>query len=136
MTRPVLYMAHPVGGDVDGNIKRALRWLAWLRAKFPDVTSSAPWIAGVLSVGGDGTEAQREAGLVDDCETVSRMDGIVLVGGRVSSGMARERYEAIGWDLEVVDLTYLGEEPPRDAYAFDSWSRDALRIVDMQAVRP
>lgn len=110
--RSVLYMAHPLGGDVDGNIKRALRWLAWLRRSFPETTFVAPWIAGVMSVGGDGTEADREAGLVDDCATVALLDGIVLAGGRISSGMARERVAAITAGREVIDLTHLGDEPP------------------------
>lgn len=67
MTRPVIYMCHPVAGDVKNNIARALRWLAWLRKSYPKTTFIAPWIAGVMSVGSDGTPEERKAGLVDDC---------------------------------------------------------------------
>lgn len=110
--RTVLYMAHPLGKDVDGNIKRALRWLSWLRRSFSGITFVAPWIAGVLSVGGDGTEEDREAGLVDDCAIVAKLDGVVLVGGHVSSGMARERDAAIASGNPVHDLTWIGEDSP------------------------
>lgn len=30
MTIPVLYVAHPVSGDVEANLARARRWLRWL----------------------------------------------------------------------------------------------------------
>jgi hypothetical protein len=118
VTRKVFYMAHPVGGDVDGNIKRALRWLAWLRRNNQAVSAEhlvtvvCPWIAGIMSGEDDNDPTQRERGL-QDCEaTAALLDGIVLVGGRVSSGMDREREAVIGAGGTVVDLTHLGAEPP------------------------
>lgn len=107
-TRCVLYMAHPLGGDVDGNLKRAMRWLHWLRRSFPETTFIAPWIAAVLAGASEDDPAQREAGLVDDCAVVALLDGIVLVGGRVSTGMEREA----ACHAVVFDLTELGSEPP------------------------
>lgn len=112
MSRRVFYMAHPVSGDVDGNIKRALRWLSWLRRSFPAVTFIAPWIAGLMSGEDDSDPTQREAGLVDCCAAVERCDGIVAVGGRVSSGMIRERRHA----KHLIDLTYFGADPPAGPY--------------------
>ena len=110
--RLVLYMAHPLGGDVDANLKRALRWLAWLRRTRPEATIIAPWIAAVMSIGDDGTPEERAAGLLDDCTVVGRCDVLVLVGGRVSSGMAMERAAAIDHGIDELDLTHLGVEPP------------------------
>src|SRR5678809_190463 len=75
---------------IRSSLDRALRWLAWLRAAFPEATFIAPWIATIQSLGGDDSPALREAGLVDDCAVVERCDGIVLVGCRVSDGMRRE----------------------------------------------
>lgn len=101
----------------DRNVQRALRWLAWLRQSFPETTFIAPWIAGVQSVGGDGTPEEREAGIVDCCAVVERCDGIVLCGGRISEGMrsamehgirfCERRLNPFGW----YDLT-IGSEPP------------------------
>lgn len=114
MTRHVLYVAHPLAPTEEetsrigkitihgqlansssialrANIDRALRWLAWLRKSFPETTFIAPWIASVMSGEDNADPKQREAGLVDDCAAVERCDGIVLCGGRISSGMQRER---------------------------------------------
>ena len=123
-TRCVLYMAHPLGGDVEGNLKRAMRWLQWLRRSFPETTFIAPWIAAVLSGGDETDPKQREAGLIDDCAVVALLDGIVLVGGRVSPGMERES----ACHAVVFDLTGLGDEPPgpveREVFGYTEFARD------------
>lgn len=165
MGRRVLYVAHPLAPTPEEvarltsencvadcqasardalrrNIDLALRWLAWLRASFPDGTFIAPWIATVMSLHGDDSPELREAGLRDDCATVERCDGIVLCGSRVSSGMAREAdhwldshdYERAAWGpeafrvdaapLAVFDLTKLGlREPPAvvTGMTLDAW---------------
>lgn len=108
MNRPVIYMCHPVAGDVPGNIARALKWLAWLRKSFPATTFIAPWIADIMSGSDDSDPKQREAGLVDCEATAALCAGVVLVGGRISSGMLREAGRA----RTVADMTHLGDEPP------------------------
>jgi hypothetical protein len=135
MTRQVLYVAHPVaplrdevntlvarGGIdekragmrlVDENLQRAMRWLSWLRRAFPKTTFIAPWISSILAGADDSDPAQREAGLVDCCAVVERCDGIVLCGGRISSGMRREMEHGVAFNegrcnkFEVYDLTGL-----------------------------
>lgn len=130
--RTVLYMAAPLrpteaeiaayGGDARlallANLARAEAWLAWLRRASPAVTFIAPWIASVRSGEDDSDPAQREAGLVDDCTVIERCDGVVLAGGRVSSGMRRERKAAYDSGIEVTDLTALGVEPPRELFGW------------------
>jgi hypothetical protein len=60
-----------------------------------------------------GEEAtDRALGLARDEAVVARCDLLVLVGGRVSEGMARERAAAKSASRAVLDLTSLGEEPP------------------------
>lgn len=112
MTRLVLYVAHPLGAPdaagVRANIERAMRWLAWLRRAFPETTFIAPWIAAVLSGEDDSDPAQREAGLVDADALIPLLHGVVLIGGRISSGMGRED----GLARQSWDLTWLGDEPP------------------------
>ena len=123
--RLVLYVAHPVAPTpaqvaeaalhptpaaraLERNVARAMRWLAWLRRSFPEVTFIAPWIASILSGEDDSDPRQREAGLVDADAVVPRCDGVVLCGGRISSGMGRER----GVAARAWDLTPLGDKPP------------------------
>lgn len=114
MAMPVYYVAHPVAGDVSGNIARALRWLRWLTARTPDVTFIAPWIPMLLSGEDDSDPVARARGLEHDVNVVKRCDGLVLVGGRVSSGMALERDAMIAAQGpgSIIDYTRLGAEPP------------------------
>lgn len=113
-TRKVFYVAHPVSGDVDGNVRRALAWLRWLRRYDTTTAYVAPWIAGLLAGEDDSDPEQRERGLLDCEATAARMDGIVLVGGRISQGMARELAAVRAAGGVSVDLTYLGAEVPGD----------------------
>ncbi len=62
----------------------------------------------MLSGEDDTDPTQREAGLVDACAVAELLDGVVLVGGRVSSGMAREERKA----SRTYNLIDLGDEPP------------------------
>src|SRR5215213_1939252 len=109
-------MAHPLGGDVEANIKRALRWLGWLQRHEPGMVI-APWIAGVLAGEDDNDPAQRERGLRTAEETCRRCSGIILCGGRLSSGMERELNIITSMRGSVADLRGLGAEPP------PTWSR-------------
>lgn len=125
------------GGDVKRatagalrvNLERAMQWLSWLRKSFPETTFIAPWIADI-SIGADDSDpAQRERGLVDCCAVVERCDGIVLVGPRISTGMARERDHGLahGYDdsspedpvqtFGVYDLTSLAAHPDRGGWS-------------------
>jgi hypothetical protein len=103
------------------NVQRAMRWLSWLRRSFREVTFIAPWIAAILAGEDDADPVQREAGMVD-CETVvPRCDGVVLCGGRIGTGGARERGRA----RRAWDLTGLGPEPEAitgtPAKPFEEW---------------
>lgn len=61
----------------------------------------------------DAKRAARECALVRDCAVVERCDGIVLVGGVISSGMEREAWHAKSLGKEVISFVRLGPEPPR-----------------------
>lgn len=108
----ILYMAHPVGGLVPANLARSLRWLRYLASSDPDTAYIAPWIAAIMSGEDDNDPVARARGLAQDVAVVKRCDGLVLVGGRVSSGMAIERDAAMTAGITVIDLTALGDEPP------------------------
>jgi hypothetical protein len=108
----VAYVAHPVAGDVDANLKRALRWLHWISQQCPKCAVIAPWIANIMSGEDDGDPEQRARGLAHDVTVVKRCDYLILCGGRVSSGMAMERDAMIVAGGKVLDLTHLGDEPP------------------------
>lgn len=108
----ILYLASPVSGDVRSNIDRALRWLSFLSRTMPENAITAPWVSNLLGGDDDNDPAQRERGLRNCCAIAARFDGIILVGGRVSAGMQRERVAVEHAGGIVVDLTWMGEEPP------------------------
>lgn len=109
---PIAYLCHPVSGDVQGNIARALRWLEYMRRSEPEVATVAPWIAGLLS-GEDDDNPNARARAIRECAAMAaRCDRVILCGGRVSAGMAIERDACVAAGGSVVDLTHLGEEPP------------------------
>lgn len=112
MTR-LFFMAHPVGGDVAGNLARAKRWLVYLFLHYHEIVVVAPWITDleILPLG-DAVAEERERGIQRNLVTLGRCDGIILCGGRVSAGMERELVAARILALDIIDLVYLGPEPP------------------------
>lgn len=115
MTR-LMFLAHPVGGDVPGNLARARRWLAYLFAAYREIVVVAPWITDLGAIPLDDAVAEeRERGIQRNLVTLQRCDGIILCGGRISSGMQRELDAARLLNLDVIDLVHLGAEPPRVA---------------------
>jgi hypothetical protein len=127
---------------IQANLASAMKWLSWLRRSFPETTFIAPWIADIQGGADDSDPAQRERGFVDCCAVVERCDGIVLVGPRISSGMARERDHGLARAMpedstdyfEVYDLTANWESPPGHPYSpeFDDfpWSQSNPRLFD------
>lgn len=112
------YVAHPVAGDVAGNVARALRWYRYLVANYGEWALCMPYVAHVLAHGVDampGTEATyRARGMRDNLAFVRQMDGIILVGGVVTQGMDEELRHALANGKWSLDLTALGPEPPED----------------------
>jgi hypothetical protein len=113
----VVYMAHPVSGNVEENLARARRWVRWIYDHYPNVVVLAHWIVD-CEVLDDANPAHREKGLAHDFAIIRRCDEIWLVGGRVSEGMGLESaYATDDCGLPALDLTYLGPEPPQEKVA-------------------
>ena len=121
MGKQIIYVAHPVSGDVKANCDKVLQWLRWLTAADPSRIYIAPWVGEVLAhldldpIPDDFYDRV----LSDDEEVVSRCDGILLVGGRMSTGMTRELAAARRADKAVFDMT--GFSVADDARADRDW---------------
>lgn len=107
--KEVFYVAHPVSGDINANIANVVKWINWLTVHDPSRVYVAPWVAEVMAfkddplvVGADDTARKDfyDRVLEDDKEVVRRLDGILLVGGKISEGMRRERDAAIGKTIQ------------------------------------
>jgi len=120
----IVYMAHPLGGDVDSNCVRARAWLRWLMDHEPDTAFCVPWLPyvdvgrpdekiGPGAIDPDSLPEYRARCLRDDITIAGVCDGIVLCGGRISPGMRMELNEVLRHGGFVADLTNLGVEPPK-----------------------
>jgi len=110
-SKRVIYMAHPVSGDVEANLARARRWLLWIYREHPDTAVVCNWILD-CEILDDSNPDDRSMGLRHDLAIIERVDAVWLVGGRVSEGMQAEADHAATVGVDVVDCTYLGTEPP------------------------
>lgn len=115
----VVYVAHPVGAPTEegvrANLTRARRWYRWASDHYPEYAFNANWIVEVETYPGadiDPNDPRRLRGLNRDDAIIRTCDHYWMVGGCISSGMNRGRCVAEEWNRRLVDLTYLGEEPP------------------------
>lgn len=133
---PLRYYPEPDGREkiaLCRNVKRAKVWRDWLRSTFAEVTFVAPWIGDVAMGDDDSDPAQRERGMRDNCALITKLDGVVLCGPRISAGMAAERdawiraADLVGiYDVGIYDLTSLGATPPpadmSETETFEHWA--------------
>lgn len=102
--KKVYYLAHPVSGNPTGNAYKAIEWIRWLTLNHPQKVFVAPWVAEVLAFAGEVIDpAFYDRVLSDDEEVVRHLDGILLVGGTISTGMARECDAALAAGKAIVD---------------------------------
>jgi hypothetical protein len=98
-----VYIAHRLSGDVQGNLRKAAQWVAWLAARYY-IEPVCPWIT-LASVW---TEDQgRTLGLEIDRAAVRRCKLFLAVGDEAgfSSGMQEEADAAQDADVPVRNLT-------------------------------
>lgn len=110
---PIYRMEHPFAPlrSTEDNLARAKRWLRWLARTFTDIDTVAEWIPWV-EVLDDSNPIERARGLALGEEMAKRLDGLWLVGGRISNGMKMAITVAVEHKKTVFDLTTLGDEPP------------------------
>ena len=100
----VVYMAHPVSGDVEGNLAKARAFVRQLEEAHPDVAIVASWIT-ECEGWDDADPEQRAAGLCRDMAVLGKCDELWLMGPHVSSGMALEEDHARSLGIKVLDKT-------------------------------
>jgi hypothetical protein len=100
----LIYLAHPVSGDVAGNLESCRAIMLDLMGRYPHHAFVAPWITYCEILDDDDPE-QRARGMRDDLVVLARCDQIWLVGPHVSAGMIAEKEIAENAGLWVVDMT-------------------------------
>jgi len=91
MGKRVVYVAHPVGGDVEGNIRALRSVLRELRLTRKDIIPVAPYLA-CLQYLHDNNPAERSLGMEENRLYFERglIDEVLLAGETISPGMREE----------------------------------------------
>ncbi len=117
----IAYIAHPISGDIKGNIEKIKAIVREINLTELDVVPFAPYIVDCESLNDDIT-AERERGIKNDIELFNRkfIDEVRLYGGRISNGMKAEIKLAKTLGIPVVAKTLLlsreMEEQPLSPY--------------------
>lgn len=87
----IVYIAHPIGGNVDENIADLLRIIKHINITEPDIVPCAPYIGDVLAMD-DSNPEFRARGIKNDITLIERkiFDECWLTGTRISAGMHYE----------------------------------------------
>lgn len=87
----IIYIAHPIGGDVQNNIKKVLAIVRDLNLTRTDIVPCAPYVVDVQALD-DATPYERARGIANNTALISRgiFDEIWLYGDKISEGMINE----------------------------------------------
>src|ERR1700749_5361416 len=87
----IIYIAHPIGGDVEANLADLRRIIKELNFRYPDLVIFCPYYADVVSLD-DSDPVQRERGIRNDTELIKRgfISEVWLTGTHISKGMEAE----------------------------------------------
>lgn len=100
----VVYVSHPIGGDVENNIERLKDVIYGVNMNNHDVVPFAPYISDVLSMN-DANPSHRKKGLKNALFCVKFADEMWLFGDRISEGMSLEIEEANRNGIKIVPQT-------------------------------
>jgi hypothetical protein len=110
--KKIVYIAHPIGGDVTANIQKILNIVRDINLTMPDVVPFAPYIADVLIMD-DSKPEERAIGISNDHKIIE--SGIVnelwIYGERISAGMVAEIELAEKHCIPIVLMTRDTELP-------------------------
>ena len=95
-----VYPAHPIGGDVENNVK-LIRKIVRMLHFTPGIMPVAPYMVDVQGVLDDDIPSERAMGLATATEYFKRgmIDEVWLYGPRISNGMRAEVLFA--WDIGI-----------------------------------
>ena len=104
MKKKVVFIAHPVSGDILGNVKRVLEICKSVHTK--DIIPVAPYISSLQYLNDDITE-DRELGIEANLEAFHRnyIDELWLFGERISKGMKQEILLAQELGIPIIPQT-------------------------------
>ncbi len=102
----IVYIAHPIGGDVQGNVQKLQEIYRTIALQEPFVTPFIPYIASVQSLK-DEVPGERIIGFTHNHEFFARniIDEVWLYGPHISAGMQVEIQWAQNYGIPVISKT-------------------------------
>lgn len=102
----IVYIAHPISGDVQGNIERIVKIIERINVMEPGIVPFAPYLGDCMAVRDDDPEMRRR-GIQNNHELILRgfIDEIWLFGDKISKGMWDEAYLAFHNGIAVIPKT-------------------------------
>lgn len=104
----IVYIAHPIGGDVEGNLKSIFSIIREINLKQKNIVPFAPYVSDVKALD-DKIPEERSRGFKNNKEFFDRMtmDEVWLYGSRISQGMRQEVLWAIEMGIPIYATNYV-----------------------------
>ena len=101
-----VYVAHPISGDVAGNIAKIKQIIRHINLTEPDVVPLAHYVVDCESLD-DTVPAERERGIRNDNALLGAgfIKELRLYGDRISNGMSCECELAVELGIEIIPMT-------------------------------
>lgn len=101
----IAYIAHPISGDVQGNIQKIYDIIREINFNEPDTVPFAPYINDCMCMDDDNPE-ERARGIKNDIALIKAgfITELRLYGGRISTGMQAEKELAESLAIPVIQM--------------------------------
>ena len=103
----IVYIAHPISGDIDANLDRIKDIVRYINLTEPDIVPFAHYIVDCYSLD-DTVPEERERGIKNDIALLRAgfIDEMWLFGDRISNGMKNEIKLAKELGIKVVSKSW------------------------------
>ena len=103
VSKKLVYIAHPISGDISGNIDKVLKICREIHTNSNNIIPSAPYIT-VLQYLDDNIQEERRLGFEANKMMFERggFDEIWLCGEKISSGMKEEVEWCVALNIPIV----------------------------------
>jgi hypothetical protein len=121
----LFYLAHPLAPDDKYTFEQNMEHVVWVMRECYDagIYVVAPYHTVSLALAENNLE-HRRIGLEVDCNLVRKLDGLILTGHKLSSGMQVERKVAVEAKLQTFD--FIGVEDSDLKPALKYWLKTLL----------
>lgn len=102
----IAYIAHPISGDIKGNLEKVKAIARQINLEEPDVVPFAHYYLDCFALNDDIPE-ERARGIKNDIELMKRgfIDELRLYGDTLSNGMKAEVKLAMGLEIAIIPMT-------------------------------